>query len=67
MNPQGSYRLNLMKVSLILVIFAWAKNRVPIPSMGFGIGDKLADVMHVTACLFGTDTSTLDPSLHKKY
>jgi hypothetical protein len=36
-----------MKVPLILAIFAWAEDRVPIPSMGLGISDKLADVMHV--------------------
>jgi len=34
-----------MKVPMILVIFAWAEDKVPIPSMGFGIGDKLADAM----------------------
>ena len=28
-------------------IFAWAEDRVPIPSMGFGIGDKLTDAIHV--------------------
>jgi hypothetical protein len=26
---------------------SWAKDRVPIPRMGFAIGDKLTDVMHV--------------------
>jgi len=36
-----------MKVPLILAIFAWVEDSVPIPSMGFGIGDKLADAMHV--------------------
>ena len=36
-----------MKVPLILAIFAWVEDRVPIPSMGFVIGDKLADVKHV--------------------
>jgi len=36
-----------MKVPMILAIFAWAEDMVPIPSMGFGIGDKLADAMHV--------------------
>ena len=43
-----SYKLNLTKVPLILAIFAWAKDKVPIPSMGFGIGDKLADAMLVS-------------------
>ena len=47
-NQVRSYRLNLMKVPMILAIFAWAEDRVPIPSMGFGIGDKLADTMHVS-------------------
>jgi hypothetical protein len=37
----------LTKVPLILAIFAWAEDMVLIPSMGFGIGDKLADAMHV--------------------
>ena len=37
----------MMKVPMILAIFAWAEDMVPIPSMGFGIGDKLADAMHV--------------------
>ena len=46
-NQVRSYRLNLTKVPMILAIFAWAEDRVPIPSMGFGIGDKLADAMHV--------------------
>ena len=46
-NQVRSYRLNLMKVPMIFAIFAWAEDRVPIPSMGFGIGDKLADAMHV--------------------
>ena len=32
---------------MILVIFAWAEDRVHITNMGFGIGDKLADAMHV--------------------
>jgi hypothetical protein len=32
---------------LIHAIFAWAEDRVSIPSMGFGIGDKLADAKHV--------------------
>ena len=32
---------------MILAIFVWAEDRVPIPSMGFGISDKLADAMHV--------------------
>jgi hypothetical protein len=32
---------------LIHAIFAWAEDSVPIPSVGFGIGDKLADAMHV--------------------
>jgi len=32
---------------LIHAIFAWAEDRVSIPSLGFGIGDKLADAMHV--------------------
>jgi hypothetical protein len=32
---------------LIHAIFAWAKDRVPISSMGFGIGDKLANAMHI--------------------
>jgi hypothetical protein len=32
---------------LIDAIFAWAEDRVPIPSIGFGIDEKLADVMHV--------------------
>ena len=44
-NQVRSYRLHLTKVPLILAIFAWAEDRVPIPSMGFGIGDKLADAM----------------------
>ena len=36
-----------MKVPMILAIFAWAEDMVSIPSMGFGIGDKLVDAMHV--------------------
>ena len=32
---------------MILAVFAWPEDRVLIPSMGFGIGDKLADAMHV--------------------
>jgi hypothetical protein len=32
---------------LILAIFAWAEDRLPISSMGLGIVDKLADAMHV--------------------
>jgi hypothetical protein len=32
---------------LIIAIFAWAKDRVPISSIGFGIGEKLADAKHV--------------------
>ena len=32
---------------MILAIFAWAEVRVPIPNMGFGIDDKLADAMRV--------------------
>jgi hypothetical protein len=36
----------LTKVLSILAIFAWAEDRVPIPSMGLGIGDKLANAMH---------------------
>ena len=55
-----------MKVPMILAIIAWTEDRVPIPSMGFGIGDKLADAMHIPLVCFGTDASTLDPSLHKK-
>ena len=46
-NQVRSYRLNLMKVPMILAIFAWAEDRVFIPSMGFGISDKEADAMHV--------------------
>jgi hypothetical protein len=33
---------------LIHAIFAWTEDRVSIPSIGFGIGDKLADAKHVT-------------------
>jgi hypothetical protein len=32
---------------LILAIFAWAEDRVPILNVGLGISDKLADAMHV--------------------
>jgi hypothetical protein len=37
----------LKKVLLIKAIFARAEDTVPIPSMGFGIVDKLVDAMHV--------------------
>ena len=47
-NQVRSYRLNLTKVPLILAIFAWVEDRIPILSMGFGIGDKLVDAMHVS-------------------
>ena len=46
-NQVRSYRLNLTKVPMIFAIFTWAEDRVSIPSMGFGIGDQLADTMHV--------------------
>ena len=46
-NQVRSYRQNLTKIPLILAIFAWTEDKVLIPSMGFGIGDKLADAMHV--------------------
>ena len=46
-NQVRLYRLNLTKVPMILAIFAWAEDRVPIRSMDFGIGDKLAGAMHV--------------------
>jgi len=52
---------------MIHAIFAWAEDRVFIPSIGFGIGDKLADAKHVPLVRsIGTDASTLDPSPHKK-
>ena len=38
---------------MILAIFAWAEDRVPILSMGFGISDKLADAMHVLLVCLG--------------
>ena len=46
-NQVRSYRLNLTKVPMFLAIFAWVEDMVRIPSMGFGIPDKLADAMHV--------------------
>ena len=46
-NQVHSYILNLNPLPLIHAIFAWAEDRVPIPSMGFGISDKMADAMHV--------------------
>ena len=52
-NQVRSYRLNLTKVPLILAIFAWAEDRAPTPNMGFGIGDKLADVIHVPLVRLG--------------
>ena len=52
-NHVRSYRLNLTKVPLILAIFAWAEDNVPIPSMDFGIGDKQADAMHVLLVRLG--------------
>jgi hypothetical protein len=42
-----SYRLNFLPFPLIHAIFAQAEDSVPISSMGFGIGDKLAGAMHV--------------------
>ena len=38
---------------MILAIFVWTEDRVPIPSMGFGIGDKLVDAMHVPLVRLG--------------
>jgi hypothetical protein len=31
---------------LIHAVFAWAKNRVSIPTIGFGIGEKLANAKY---------------------
>jgi hypothetical protein len=31
---------------LILAIFAWAEDKATIPSIGFGIGEKLANAKH---------------------
>jgi hypothetical protein len=33
---------------LIIAIFAWVEDRVPNLSIGFGIGEKLANAKHVT-------------------
>ena len=52
-NQVRSYRLNLMKVPMILAIIAWAEDRVPIPSMGFDIGDKLVNAMHIPLVRLG--------------
>ena len=60
-----SYRLNLTKVPIILAIFAWVEDRVPIPSMSFGIGDKLADAMHVPLVCSG-QMHPLSIHLYKK-
>jgi hypothetical protein len=46
-NQVRSYRLSLSPFPLIHAVFAWAEDRVPIPSMGFGIGEKLAGANHV--------------------
>ena len=52
-NQVHSYRLNLSPFSLIHAIFAWAEDKILIPSIGFGIGDKLADAIHVPLVCLG--------------
>jgi hypothetical protein len=50
MNPlviKCIHRLSSLPFLLIHAIFAWAEDRVSIPSSGFGISDKLADAKHV--------------------